>query len=42
MYEDLCNTLLSIIPNIRWDVEGCEAINEAIKILTSLEPKNEL
>lgn len=42
MYETICDTLLSIIPNIRWDAEGCKAIYEAVKILKSLESQDEL
>lgn len=37
MYENLCDELLSIIPNISWDVEGVEAIKRAVKILSSLQ-----
>lgn len=37
MYEELCNILESIIPNIRWDEEGCIAIKKAIEILKSQE-----
>lgn len=37
MYENLCNELLSIIPNIRWDVDGCEAIKRAVQIISSLQ-----
>ena len=36
MYENLCDELLSIIPNISWDVEGVEAIKR-VKILSSLQ-----
>lgn len=37
MYENLCDELLSIMPNISWDVEGVEAIKRAVKILSSLQ-----
>ena len=36
MYNELCNELLSIIPNIQWDTEGCNAIKEAVRILSTL------
>lgn len=37
MYENLCDELLSIIPNIHWDVEGCKAIKQAVEILSSIQ-----
>ena len=40
MYNELCNELLSIIPNIQWDTEGCNAIKEAVRILSTLQEDN--
>lgn len=33
MYEELCEVLLSIIPDIRWDDESVKAIYQAVAIL---------
>lgn len=35
--EEICEELLNIIPNIRWDPEGCRAIEEAVGILRNIE-----
>ena len=35
--EKICEELLLIIPNIRWDQEGCRAIEETVGILRKLE-----
>lgn len=35
--EKICEELLLIIPDIRWDQEGCRAIEEAVGILRKLE-----
>ena len=40
MYNELCNELLSIIPNIQLDTEGCNAIKEAVRILSTLQEDN--
>lgn len=40
MYEHICTELLSIIPNIRWDEEGCNAIYKAVKILKKVDENN--
>lgn len=36
MYENLCERLLSIIPDIRWDRDSVEAIKQAVSILEKL------
>lgn len=36
MYEELCEKLLSIIPDIRWDRDSVEAIHQAVSILQTL------
>lgn len=33
MYEKLCEKLLSIIPDIRWDSDSVDAIKQAVSIL---------
>lgn len=36
MYEKLCEDLLSIIPDIRWDSDSVDAINQAVLILKGM------
>lgn len=35
--REICENLENIVPNIRWDPEGCRSIEEAVGILRKLE-----
>ena len=38
---EICENLENIVPNIRWDPEGCMAIEEAVEVLRKIEQERE-